>query len=122
VIGRLKQVANLVLLVMIAGALYTHYVLGDSLDKMTSALIFGLLLICRYIVRYQVNAREARCVKEREEAIRQRGGSEVVGQCTSARCRVDHSKGGGGSTERGQHVPPSTQDGGGVKQFNKKVD
>lgn len=47
--GTVKQVANLLLIVVMIGAIYTHYALKDTLDKMTPALVFGLLLICRYI-------------------------------------------------------------------------
>jgi len=57
--GQLKQIANITLLLLLSGAVYTHYIMGDTLDKMTSALIFSLLLLCRYIVRLQVNARES---------------------------------------------------------------
>ncbi|ESO02554.1 hypothetical protein HELRODRAFT_65843 [Helobdella robusta] len=56
--GPLKQVANIGLLLSCLFSIYCHYMVHDSLDKMTSHLIFGLLLACRFIVRLQVNARE----------------------------------------------------------------
>ena len=58
--GPLKQFANVMLFLVSLGAVYSHYMLRDSLDKMTSSLIFGLLLICRFVVRLQVNSREAK--------------------------------------------------------------
>ena len=64
--GPLKEAANVVLLVVMFGGGYTHYALGDSLEKMTPALVFGLLLACRLIVVAQVTAREKR--EQMEEA------------------------------------------------------
>lgn len=48
--GRLKTLANLVLLVIMLGAIYTHYALHDQFDRMTPGLIFGLLLFTRLII------------------------------------------------------------------------
>ena len=52
------------LLALMGGAIYTHYMLKDGLDKMTPALVFGLLLTCRFITYLQVRAREARQARE----------------------------------------------------------
>lgn len=65
ILGPLKQFANVMLFLVSCGAIYSHYMLHDSLDKMTSSLIFGLLLVCRFVVRLQVNSRET---KQRREA------------------------------------------------------
>jgi uncharacterized membrane protein YphA (DoxX/SURF4 family) len=56
--GRLKQLANMVLLVIMFGAVYTHYVLGDKFDRMAPGLVFGLLLLTRLIIHRQVTQRE----------------------------------------------------------------
>ena len=37
---------------------YSHYMLGDGLNKTTPALIFGMLLVCRFIVYLQILLRE----------------------------------------------------------------
>ena len=49
---------------IMAGAVYGHYALKEGMDKMTPALVFGLLLACRFIVHLQVKARETRLLKE----------------------------------------------------------
>ena len=64
--GSLKQLANLFLFVIMCGAVYGHYMLKQGMDKMTPALVFGLLLACRFVVHLQVRAREARQFKERD--------------------------------------------------------
>lgn len=59
----LKQVANVILMFVVAVMIYTHYMLGDGLNKTTPLLIFGMLLACRFIVYLQV------LLREREEAV-----------------------------------------------------
>jgi len=82
--GRLKQVANIVLLIMLGGALYTHYMSGDSMEKMTSALIFSLLLTCRFVVRLQVQAREKREIRELEnERVKDDAGQTAAGETSN---------------------------------------
>ena len=61
--GPLKQVANLILFLLMLINIYSHYMLKEGLDKMTPACVFGLLLICRFIVRLQVEARERRQIE-----------------------------------------------------------
>jgi hypothetical protein len=56
--GRLKQLANVVLLVIMLGAVYTHYVLRDKFERMAPGLVFSLLLITRLIIHRQVKQRE----------------------------------------------------------------
>ena len=56
----------MVLLVLLGGALYTHYALNDPFERMAPALIFGLLTICRLIILYQVSRKE----RQEEELIR----------------------------------------------------
>ena len=63
ILGRLKQVANMVLFVLMCGAVYTHWALKDGMEKMTPALVFGLLLGCRFIVYLQVKTREAKALR-----------------------------------------------------------
>lgn len=65
VVGFLKQVANVILMFAVAVMIYTHYMLGDGLNKTTPLLIFGMLLACRFIVYLQV------LLREREEATSQ---------------------------------------------------
>ena len=56
--GPLKELANIILFLMMCLSTYNHYALGDGMDKMTPDLVFGLLLACRYIVNIQVSTRE----------------------------------------------------------------
>ncbi|KAI0217852.1 hypothetical protein LSAT2_030420 [Lamellibrachia satsuma] len=58
--GPIKEIANVILFALMCGAVYTHYALKDGIEKMTPALVFGLLLGCRFIVHLQVKAREAK--------------------------------------------------------------
>ncbi|CAF0989513.1 unnamed protein product [Rotaria magnacalcarata] len=64
--GRLKQLANLILLVVMTGAVYTHYVLHDKFDRMAPGLVFGLLLLTRLIIYRQVAQREQRSSGEKK--------------------------------------------------------
>ncbi|CAF3322297.1 unnamed protein product [Rotaria socialis] len=64
--GRLKQLANLILLVIMMGAVYTHYVLHDKFDRMAPGLVFGLLLLTRLIIYRQVAQREQRSSVEKK--------------------------------------------------------
>lgn len=57
-IGPAKEFATFVLLGLMGGAFYTHYSLGDSFERIAPSLVFGLLLICRMVIYYQVCARE----------------------------------------------------------------
>jgi len=56
--GRLKQLANIVLLLLMLGAVYTHYVLHDKFERMAPGLVFSLLLLTRLIIDRQVTQRE----------------------------------------------------------------
>ena len=58
--GRLKQVANVVLLVVMLGAVYTHYMLHDKFERIAPGLVFSLLLLTRLIIHRQVTQREKR--------------------------------------------------------------
>lgn len=49
------------------GALYTLYILKDPFERMVPSLIFGLLLICRLVILYQVNKREEKLIKKEIE-------------------------------------------------------
>ena len=42
------------------GGFYTHYALGDTFERMAPSLVFGLLLVCRLVIWFQVKAREKR--------------------------------------------------------------
>ncbi len=64
--GPAKELASLVLLVLMAGGFYTHYALNDSFERIAPSLIFGLLIICRLIILSQVVKKE----KAEEEMLR----------------------------------------------------
>ncbi|UJR30665.1 hypothetical protein I4U23_018189 [Adineta vaga] len=48
--GRLKQLANIILLMITLGGIYTHYALHDKFDRMAPGIIFSLLLSTRFII------------------------------------------------------------------------
>lgn len=74
--GPLKELANLVLLGIMGGALYTLSVLKDPFEKMVPSLIFGLLLLCRLVILYQVNRREEKMIKSLLEKQKQKAAAE----------------------------------------------
>ena len=63
--GRLKELANVVLLVVMCGAVYSHIALGDTLPNTTPALVCGLVLLVRFAVVRLVHTQE---LKERTRA------------------------------------------------------
>lgn len=56
--GRVKQVANAFLVVLMLGAVYTHAALQDKFERMAPSIVFSLMLGCRLVVFYQVRKRE----------------------------------------------------------------
>ena len=58
------------------GALYTLSVLKDPFEKMVPSLIFGLLLLCRLVILYQVNRREEKMIKSLLEKQKQKAAAE----------------------------------------------
>ncbi|CAF0916777.1 unnamed protein product [Rotaria sp. Silwood1] len=66
--GRLKQLANIVLLVLMLGAVYTHYALHDKLDRMAPEIIICLLLVTRLIIYQQgKSSRNEKSTKLKDE-------------------------------------------------------
>ena len=65
-LGRLKQLANIVLLILMLGAVYTHYTLHDKFERMAPGLVFSLLLLTRLIIYRQVKQREDGSIKEKK--------------------------------------------------------
>jgi len=66
--GRLKQLANVILLITMLGAVYTHYTLGDKFERMAPGLAFSLLLLTRLIIHRQVTQREKGLSTEKKPA------------------------------------------------------
>jgi hypothetical protein len=56
--GRLKDIANFLLIVMMGFSVWTHYTIKDPFEKMAPALVFGSLLVCRLIIAFQVEKRD----------------------------------------------------------------
>ncbi|XP_054706452.1 novel acetylcholine receptor chaperone-like [Uloborus diversus] len=65
--GVVKQIANVVLLVLMLGAFYTHTILEDKFERTAPSIVFALMLGCRLIVYLQVRKKErknAACQRE----------------------------------------------------------
>lgn len=75
-LGPLKQLANVVLLVLMLGAVYTHYILNDKFERMAPGLVFSLLLLTRLIIHRQVSQREKRLSKEKTTKSKEKAESE----------------------------------------------
>jgi hypothetical protein len=56
--GPLKDLAALVVLILMSGAFYVHYALGDPFEQMVPAFIFTLLVFTRMLVKSQAEDRE----------------------------------------------------------------
>jgi hypothetical protein len=62
----MKQLANIILLIIMLGAVYTHYALHDKLDRMAPGVIFSLLLITRLIIYQQGKSSNLNIKKEND--------------------------------------------------------
>jgi uncharacterized membrane protein YphA (DoxX/SURF4 family) len=58
--GRVKQLANTVLLLLTILMIHAHYMTSDKFDHVAPALVFFFMLSCRLIVNWQVNRRQTR--------------------------------------------------------------
>ncbi|XP_068248020.1 novel acetylcholine receptor chaperone isoform X2 [Palaemon carinicauda] len=55
---RIKQAANLVLVIMMLFATYNHWMVGDKFERLAPSLVFFFMLTCRMIVEYQIRRKE----------------------------------------------------------------
>lgn len=62
--GLLKKAANIVLLILMLGAAYSHYAVGDRFERMAPALVFTFMLTCRLVVNWQVKRKEVMDAKK----------------------------------------------------------
>lgn len=69
--GPLKEIANVLLIIMMVGGFFTHYTLNDRFDRMAPALVFTLLLLCRLLIAYQVSKRERKELDEFNKLVEQ---------------------------------------------------
>lgn len=58
--GRVKQIANFLLICITFGGIYTHFMIGDKFERIAPSIVFTLMLCCRLIVHYQVKRRETK--------------------------------------------------------------
>lgn len=58
--GVLKELANVIILVLMIGATYTHYIIGDRFERTAPAIVFTFMLTCRLVVYLQVQRKLAR--------------------------------------------------------------
>ncbi|XP_013400408.1 transmembrane protein 35A isoform X1 [Lingula anatina] len=62
--GPVKQISNVVLLLLMLVSVYTTLAKGEKMDRATPSIVFGLLLGCRLFIYYQVRNREEKDAKE----------------------------------------------------------
>ncbi|CAL4063654.1 unnamed protein product, partial [Meganyctiphanes norvegica] len=55
---RIKQAANIVLVMMMLFATYNHWMVGDKFERLAPSLVFFFMLSCRMIVEYQIKRKE----------------------------------------------------------------
>ncbi|KAH9381642.1 hypothetical protein HPB48_010597 [Haemaphysalis longicornis] len=82
--GRIKQLANGALLVLMLGAVYTHAALRDKFERMAPSIVFSLMLGCRLVVFYQVQSRQ------RNKHLQRGGGALQRGSPTSSSVSHPH--------------------------------
>jgi len=56
---RSKQAANIMLLLLMLGAIYAHWAIDDKLERSAPAMVFFFMLTCRMVVEWQINRRAA---------------------------------------------------------------
>lgn len=61
--GMIKQLANVLLLIMMAGAFYTHTIMEDKFERTAPSIVFALMLACRLVVFFQVRRKEKKQAK-----------------------------------------------------------
>jgi len=57
-------VANIVLLVVMLGAVYSHYALNDDLEKTMPAIVCASLLTLRLLIRKSACSHDASCQRK----------------------------------------------------------
>ncbi|KAI8740861.1 Transmembrane protein 35A [Biomphalaria glabrata] len=65
--GPLKELANIILLLITMNEIYAHYALDEGLEKMSPAIVFSLLLTCRLVIFLQSLAAEPKSVFEKSQ-------------------------------------------------------
>lgn len=69
--GTIKDVCNVILLLLMAYTLLGVWLLGQGLKEASHSMVFGLLLTCRMIIRLQVKQREQNLRRECEKYIKE---------------------------------------------------
>nr|CAG4638847.1 EOG090X0IKQ [Cyclestheria hislopi] len=57
---RIKQLANVILVVLMLGAIYSHWMVDDKLERCAPALVFFFMLSCRLIVEWQLHRKSTK--------------------------------------------------------------
>ncbi|XP_065338475.1 novel acetylcholine receptor chaperone [Cloeon dipterum] len=56
--ARVKQGANIILVVLMLMAVYSHYMVNDKFERIAPALVFFFMLVCRLVVDWQLRRKE----------------------------------------------------------------
>lgn len=62
--GFAKQVANILLLVVMLGAFYSHVMLSEKFERMAPSIVFSLMLCCRLVVFWQIKRKERKALEK----------------------------------------------------------
>jgi len=62
--GCVRDVANMVLLLIMAGGAYSHYALNDDFEKMMPAIVCATLLTLRLVARKLLCSRDMSCQRK----------------------------------------------------------
>lgn len=66
--GIIKQLANVILLILMLGAFYTHTILEDKFERTAPSIVFALMLGCRLVVYLQVKRKEKKALERSRES------------------------------------------------------
>ncbi|XP_055332717.1 novel acetylcholine receptor chaperone-like [Paramacrobiotus metropolitanus] len=56
--GAMKQIANVILFLVVSLAIYSHWKINDRLDRIAPAIVFALMLVCRFVINAQLARRK----------------------------------------------------------------
>ncbi|KAF2364117.1 hypothetical protein FHG87_005130 [Trinorchestia longiramus] len=92
--SRVKQVANLTLVLMMLFATYNHWMVGDKFERIAPSLVFFFMLTCRLIVEFQIKRKERLEQKEKvEQLTKLQEQPDQIQQTTSASASGKFSSG-----------------------------
>jgi uncharacterized membrane protein YphA (DoxX/SURF4 family) len=64
--GRLKQVANVILILLTTLAIHSHYMIDDKFERIAPSIVFFFMLSCRLVVQWQLSRMDKKKATEQQ--------------------------------------------------------